>query len=89
MRRLGPIVLASVLLALVGLGLHKAEHGGSPNETPCVLCVAADHLAGTPAHSIERALLLVHDERIETADQPNPAVDSPAAYDSRAPPAHS
>jgi hypothetical protein len=85
-RRLKPFVLVSVLLALVALGLHKAEHGSALQETPCLLCVSADHLGGTPAHNLDYTAHVPRDKPLRPIAQSQTASTLVSPYESRAPP---
>ena len=85
-RRLGPWILASLLLAQVSLGIHKAQHASAPQDTQCVLCLSADHLGGPPAHTILHAVVVAHDEPTAIDEQPLAPTGLPSPYESRAPP---
>lgn len=85
-RRLGPIVLAGLLLAQLAIGLHKVTHGDALQETQCSLCVSANHVNGPPPVGLHFEPPAGDDESIFYV-QPglNPArLISP--YESRAPP---
>ena len=85
-RRLGPWILASLLLAQVALGIHKAQHGSTVQETQCVLCLSADHLGGPPAHTIHYAIVVAHDEPPARFERPHIPTGLPSPYESRGPP---
>jgi hypothetical protein len=85
-RRLGPYVLASLLLAQVAISLHKITHSDALQETQCSLCLSANHVGGPPPDGLFVEVPVAQTEPV-LAELPHfhPAsVASP--YDSRAPP---
>lgn len=84
--RLGPLVLSLLVLTQIAIGLHKVDHTSPIQDTPCPLCVTADHLAGPPPAKIAPVIVFGADE--PTAVSPQlPAHDNCVSpYESRAPP---
>jgi len=85
-RRLGPWVLASLLLAQVAISLHKITHSDVLQETQCSLCLSANHVGGPPPATPSVSLEVAQTEpALAELPQFHPAsVASP--YNSRAPP---
>lgn len=85
-RRLGPLILAFLLFAQLAIDLHKADHTDVLRDTPCPLCVSADHLAGPPPAATIYATTLTVEAPIPV--RPRHVTPAPVLlpYESRAPP---
>ncbi|MEO8464975.1 MAG: hypothetical protein ABI640_06510 [Gammaproteobacteria bacterium] len=89
-RRVRPALLVLfgwLLLAQTALAVHAVDHAKVENGVPCALCMAGDHLAGTPATSIHH-IPPPTPEAVASTVSGSIAVAFRAAYRSRAPPAH-
>ena len=89
LRRFSALILASLMLAQIGLLIHKADHTALAQESPCVLCASAHHLAGNPVTDSVTVAFLGPDRLIETALPDFSPAALVFAYQSRAPPQHS
>ena len=89
LRRFGVVILASLMLAQIGLLIHKADHNAVGQDSPCVLCVSADHLA-SQAVTDSFTVAYLGPDRIAVLPRQDflPAAFA-SSYRSRAPPQHS
>lgn len=84
--QLGPLVLATLLVAQISLALHKTTHSDALQETQCALCASADHVSGPAPAGTTQLLVLAEDESVDAAQTYFDSLSGFSPYESRAPP---